>query len=308
MQLAHPVVCVGIATLDLVYGIDAFPARPLKLRAQSFSTSLGGMAAVAACAIARLGGAVQFWGPIGDDAFGRAIRAELDDAGVHAAAIAPALGASSSHSVVIVDHAGERLIVNHRGSALGSGADILPVGRLHASALLADVRWPRGAEAMLERANALGIPTVLDAEMGEQEALHSLVPRARHVIFSEPGFAQWAKTDCDSPRAPAALQALCTAGAALAAVTRGERGVLCATREGVHTLAAFKVDAVETLGAGDVFHGAYALAIAEEMPLLDAVRFASAAAALRCTRPGGRTAIPARHEVETLLRAQSAAD
>ncbi|HSV16789.1 MAG TPA: PfkB family carbohydrate kinase [Casimicrobiaceae bacterium] len=301
MQLAHPIVCVGIATLDLVHGIDAFPARPLKLRAQSFGTSLGGMAAVAACAIARLGGAAQFWGPVGDDAFGRSIRAELDDAGVHVAAVAPAVGASSSHSVVIVDRAGERLIVNHRGTALGCGADILPLERLHASALLADVRWPRGAQAMLDRANALGIPTVLDAEMGEDEALHALVPRARHVIFSEPGFAQWAQVDCESPHAPAALAALCTAGAALAAVTRGERGVLYATPDGVDTLPAFAIDAVETLGAGDVFHGAYALAIAEGMSLVAALRFASAAAAIRCTRVGGRSAIPPRHEVETLL-------
>ena len=301
MQLAHPIVCVGIATLDLVHGIDAFPARPVKLRAQSFAASLGGMAAVAACAIARLGGAAQFWGPVGDDAFGRAIRAELDDAGVHGAAVAPALGASSSHSVVIVDRAGERLIVNHRGTALAAGAEILPLDRLHASALLADVRWPRGAQAMLDRANALDIPTVLDAEMGEDEALHALVPRARHVIFSEPGFAQWAKVDCESARGAAALAAMCTAGAALAAVTRGERGTVCATRDGVQALPAFTVDAVETLGAGDVFHGAYALAIAEGIPLLDALRFASAAAAIRCTRLGGRGAIPARHEVETLL-------
>jgi sulfofructose kinase len=116
------VACVGLATLDLIHRIDAFPARPVKLRALDFRTSVGGMAAGAACAVARLGGQAQFWGPVGDDPFGDRIRAELHDAGVDAGIVAPVDGTASSHSAVIVDAAGERLIVNHRGTALASSA------------------------------------------------------------------------------------------------------------------------------------------------------------------------------------------
>jgi sulfofructose kinase len=170
-----------------------------------------------------------------------------------------------------------------------------------AAAVLADVRWPAGARAMLDRANALGIPTVLDAEMGDEDALRTLVPLARHVIFSEPGFAQWAGFDCDSAPARERLRELCAAGATLAAVTRGERGVVYAIREGSGAQSAFPIVAVETLGAGDVFHGAYALAIAEGIPIRDALRFASAAAAIKCTRGGGRAGMPSRQEVEALL-------
>jgi sulfofructose kinase len=298
---APTVVCTGIATLDLVHRIATFPQRPLKLRADSFTTSIGGMAAVAACAIARLGGAAQFWGPIGEDAFGRTIATELADAGVDASAVPPVEGATSSHSVVIVDRAGERLIVNHRGTALSAGADVLPLERLNAAAVLADVRWPAGARAMLERANALGIPSVLDAEVGEEDALRMLVPLAHHVIFSEPGFSQFAGLDCDSPLATERLRQLCADRATLAAVTRGERGVLYATRERTGAQPAFPVTAFETLGAGDVFHGAYALGLAEAIPILEALRFASAAAAIKCTRAGGRAGMPTRRDVDALL-------
>src|SRR5687768_12877578 len=114
------VACVGLATLDLIYAIPAFPPEPVKVRANSFAISAGGMSAGAACAIARLGGAAQFWGPIGDDTFGDMLRAELRKAGVDANGVAPVADSTSSHSAVIVDAAGERLLVNHRGSALAA--------------------------------------------------------------------------------------------------------------------------------------------------------------------------------------------
>src|SRR5947208_15607421 len=103
---SYSVACVGLATLDLVHRIAAFPSRPLKLRSLSYSASVGGMAAVAACAIARLNGSAQYWGPIGDDPFGATIRRELADAGVDASSVLPTQGATSSHSVVIVDSVG----------------------------------------------------------------------------------------------------------------------------------------------------------------------------------------------------------
>jgi sulfofructose kinase len=180
MTAASPTVvaCVGHATLDLIHRIEAFPERPLKLRATSFGTSVGGMAAGGACAVARLGGQSQFWGPVGDDTFGDMVRAELAKAGVDASWVAPAVGAASSHSAVIVDAAGERLIVNHRGTALRCGPEILPLQRLRAHAVLVDVRWAAGAAVVLKHANAIGIPTVLDGDMGDSDGLRELVPMA----------------------------------------------------------------------------------------------------------------------------------
>ena len=116
------VVCVGHAALDSVYRIDAFPARPTKVAASRHDRSVGGMAANAACAVAALGGEVSLWSPIGDDEIGRHIAAELHGAGV---AVDPAFivpGARSSHSAIIVEGSGERLIVSYRGDTLAAPA------------------------------------------------------------------------------------------------------------------------------------------------------------------------------------------
>lgn len=295
------VACVGLATLDLIHRIDAFPPRPLKLRATDFGMSAGGMAAGAACSVARLGGQAQFWGPIGDDMFGEMVRGELSKAGVDAIWVPPVGGASSSHSAVIVDAQGERFIVNNRGSALAAGAEVLPLERLKVQAVLTDARWPAGAAAVLAHAATQGVPTVLDADMGDAPALRELVPRAGHVIFSEPGFAEWSGFDSDDGRTGALLQNLVRDGAELASITRGARSVLYATRDGLSEFASFDVVAKETLGAGDVFHGAYALAIGRGEAIVPALRFAAAAAALKCMRSGGRAAMPTYSEAMAFL-------
>jgi sulfofructose kinase len=297
------VACVGLATLDLIHRIEAFPPQPVKVRSLAFAISAGGMSAGAACAIARLGGGAQFCGPIGDDNFGDLLRSELRKAGVGADWVAPVAGSTSSHSSVIVDAAGERLLINHRGSALAAGPGILPLARLDVRAVLTDPRWPAGAAAALDHAKRIGIPSIIDAEMGDAAALRELVPRAGHVIFSENGFAEWAGFgDDDVARAGERLLALVASGAELAAITRGSRSILYATREGLAELAPFAVDAVETLGAGDVFHGAYALALARGEAVVPALQYAAAAASLKCTRAGGRAAMPTHEEVAAFLR------
>ena len=297
------VLCVGHAAFDAVFRIDAFPARPTKVRALQFDESIGGMAANAACAIAALGGQVAYWGPLGDDEIGERIRGELAHAGVDASGALTIAGASSSHSAIIVDANGERLIVSQRGTALEADAVALAARRSLADVVLIDVRWNAGAEAMAIRAREEGIPVVLDGEMGNPELLRRMVPLANHLIFSEPGFAEWLGKSVPIEAIAGHLSVLVSAGATLAAVTHGERGVVYARAGGATHAKAFPVRAVETLGAGDVFHGAYALAIAEGRPIDDALRFAAAAAALKCSRSGGRAALADRAEVERLLAA-----
>jgi sulfofructose kinase len=302
------VICVGHATFDSVYRIDAFPARPTKVKASRHDRSVGGMAANAACAIAALGGRVSLWGPIGDDEIGGLIAEELRRAGVTAEPGFVVPGARSSHSAIIVESTGERLIVSYRGNALEAPEGLVGERALEADVVMIDVRWPAGARCVATRARALGIPVVLDAEMGNVELVRALVPMADHVIFSEPGWAEWLGHAPDEAETRRTLLGLVDAGAVLAAVTMGERGVFYAGsaaalpgREGVAHLPAFTVTTVETLGAGDTFHGAYALALAEGFRVEDAVRFAAAAAALRCSRSGGRAALPSRQEVLALL-------
>ena len=296
------IICVGHAALDRVYAVDAWPVDSGKIPVHRFEESGGGMAANAAAAIARLGGEAVFWGPTGEDTVAGIIREQLATDGVDAEYLRPFPGKSSSHSAVIVDGRGERLVVGYRGSALQAPADWLPLEQLAFSrALLADVRWPEGAAEALRAARDEGIPAILDAEIADVEILERLAGIADHVIFSERGMAAWSAGDVEG-----GLRKVLSKGARVAAVTLGAKGVTWMESDATGKLQhvpAYPVNVVDTLAAGDVFHGAYALVLAEGQTPADAMRFATAAAAIKCTRPGGRRGTPDRAEVDAFLRA-----
>lgn len=294
------VICVGHAALDRVFAVESWPAGSGKIAAHRFAESGGGMAANAAAAIARLGGEAVFWGPTGADAVADAIRATLIAESIDAQGLRRFEGRTSSHSAVIVDDRGERLVVGYRGSALQAPADWLPLDQVERSAaLLADVRWPEGALRALRAARNAGIPAILDGEIAAAETLETLTRAADHVIFSERGLEAYSGHDSEG-----GLRRVLENGALMAAVTRGEAGVLwieAAAPGDVLRCPAFPVATVDTLAAGDVSHGAYALALAEGQRIVEAIRFAAAAAAIKCSRPGGRSGAPARGEVEAFL-------
>lgn len=141
---------------------------------------------------------------------------------------------------------------------------------------------------------------MIDADTAEPAALQALAGEAEYAVFSEPGLACFAGAgDIEG-----GLHRALALGARLAAVTRGERGVYwieAGQAQGLRHLPAFEVAVVDTLAAGDVFHGAFALELARGKAPADALRFAAAAAAIKCTRPGGRAGSPARQEVERFL-------
>ena len=114
-----------------------------------------------------------------------------------------------------------------------------------------------------------------------------LLPLTDHAVFSEPALRGFAGSADDD-----ALAKIANCGCAVAAVTRGADGVTWLANEVVHRQPAYPVNAIDTTGAGDVFHGAYALAIGARLSADDAMSFAAAAAALKCTRSGGRAGIP----------------
>jgi sulfofructose kinase len=231
------VVCLGHAALDRVYTVDAIPAVATKVRASAFREVGGGMASNAACAIARLGGRVAFWGRAGDDAAGAAMAREFASYGVDATAFRRIAGFRSSQSAIVVDARGERLIVTHLGDA-PDDAGWLPLDNVRAAgAVLADVRWPEGAVALFDAAHDAGVPSVLDADVADANVIDALVRRADHVVFSEHGLARWASLS-DDAGATARLDALARAwssmrdGARACAVTCGEAGVMVAHARG----------------------------------------------------------------------------
>ncbi|MFH5926458.1 PfkB family carbohydrate kinase [Roseomonas xinghualingensis] len=291
------VVCVGQVVTDHTFRVDEVDLPPSKTTARGYARSVGGMAATAAIAVARLGGRAVFWGRVGRDEAGEELRQALEDEGVDASGLVMAEGARTPLSAVIVDKRGERSIVTYRGERLPTDPSGLPLDRLaEAGALLCDPRWPEAAEVAFRVARARGVPSVMDAEKTEERVLRQLAPLADHVIFAMTGLSIFAP---GVPPEEGLARVLKAGPLKLAAVTLGEKGSLW-LRPGMEKAGlrpVFPVEATNTTGAGDVFHGAYALALAEGQGVEDALRFASAAGALRAR--DGRT--PDRATLEELL-------
>jgi sulfofructose kinase len=292
------ILCVGALALDTIFRLDELPAGPGKFLPLDAIDIAEGMATAQAATIARLGGAVRLWASAGDDDRGDRLVAELASEGIDTSAIRRVPGARSGFSSIFMDRAGERMIVPRYDATLLSPPDILP--RFDdVTVVSADVRWPEAAARALALARENAIPGVLDLERAPAEVLQRLVPRASHIVASDPGIEAF--TGIAEPMA--ALKALAAIHPGVVVVTAGEKGCWWFDRESEtpRHVPALKLETIDTLAAGDVFHGAFALRLAEGADLDAALRFASVAAALKCTRFGGRRGAPTRAEVEAML-------
>lgn len=297
------VLCVGHAVQDFVFTVPSLPDRGAKYRATSFTSVGGGPAATAAVAIARLGGQAVLAARVGEDAAADMIVAELRGHGVDCAYLRRCAGCASSVSAVIVDARGERMIVNNLDPAIPADPAWLPTpAAVGARAVLVDTRWPEGALATLQAARAAGMPAVLDADRPIPPD-GVLLRAATHVAFSADALADY--TGITEPARALAEVARTLPG--WCCVTAGGEGVFSMASGRPRRHAAFDVTVVDTLGAGDVWHGAFALALAEGHDEVAAVRVASAAAALKVQRAGGRAGAPNRAELEAFLAAHPAA-
>jgi sulfofructose kinase len=298
MPPAKRIICVGHAALDRIYRIDAFPPHPTKVRALEHVEAGGGMAANAAVAIARLGGKAELWSRTGDDAAGGTIRAGLKADRVDVRYLQSFEGARSSTSAIIVDDKGERLIVGQRDAGMPAGTSWLPLERVKdAGAVLGDLRWLEGLRAVFAEARKQKVPTVLDADLGAREALSGVLKLTDYAIFSAPALREFAPASDDADR----LAHVLSLGPRHAGVTLGADGYLWRERAGGAHVPAFSVSVTDTTGAGDAFHGAFALMLAEGSPTADSARIAAAVAALKCTRLGSRGGLPTRSELDAFL-------
>ncbi|MEW6147187.1 MAG: sugar kinase [Pseudomonadota bacterium] len=292
------VICLGLSALDQVWRVEQpFAGGSEKIKAVAYGTLGGGMAANASVAVAKLGASVAFWGRAGNDAAGHEMASAFTAEGVDVENFRLFPDGRSSVSGIIVDSLGERQIVNFRG-LYPEAADWLPLDAVaQASSVLADPRWVEGAATLFGEARARGIPTVLDGDMADAEVFERLLPLTDHAIFSEPALTAYAGSADDR-----SLAGLARFGCRVVAVTRGEGGVSWYEQGRLHRQAAYAVDVVDTTGAGDVFHGAYALAIGAGLDVRAAMAFSAATAAMKCRHAGGRNGIPDINECLAFMR------
>ena len=292
------IICTGLAVLDHIFYLPEIPKKPIKSFATSYQIVGGGNAATAAVSISRAGGQAVFWGSLGNDLNGDIILSELKEFGVDVDDVNRLNGLNSSVSTVLIDNVGERLITNYTDSKLFKNVDWLPLDKLaNSDAVLADLRWQEGALKTLRRARELGIPGVLDADLTPAVLNEEVIKNATHVLFSEPALNEFSK----GKSIEEALHWVSEINRGWVGVTEGSSGTRWLDNGKLKHVPAFNVETVDTLGAGDIFHGVFALSLAEGHFENNALIRASAAAALGCSRFGGRNKIPLRKEIETLI-------
>lgn len=291
------VIGVGTVCLDhLAVWRDA--GEPVAAgRIVEYAVQGGGMIGTALAAVARLGGRAECWSAVGADRLGDRIVEGLDREGVDTRGVVRVGDAVGPLAVVSIDgRTGDRWFpywtgMPEPGGGLGS------LGRIRAAGcVLVDGKFIETALAAAGEARRLGVPVVGDYEHGG-ENVRSLLPHTDYAIFSRDGIAPLGGAG-ELARACGAARDL---GAGRVIVTLGAEGLAWLDGDVLGRMPAFDVDVVDTTGAGDVFHGAFCRAVTVGFAFGDALRFASAAAALSCRALGGRAGIPDRAELEAFL-------
>jgi sulfofructose kinase len=298
--IAPRILCIGIPVRDLTFRVEAVPARGSKANATHLAEICGGNALNAAIAMARLGGRVSFAGPLGDarEISSGFILERMEAEGIETTQIVRMPGLMTPVSAIMIEPSGERTLTIYRDPALSTvklpDADALLAD---CRAVLVESRCATFATSLCAEARRRGIAVIVgvDRAMSLQD---SLLTVASHLLFASEQVQETAGIADDG----AALKRLAALTPAFLAATRGPRGTIWLNEAGeLEETPAFAVQAVDTLGAGDVFHGAFTLRLAEGGGVREALQFAAAAAALKCTRHGGGMASPQRIEVEKLL-------
>lgn len=303
------IVVIGSLNADLVQKVDRLPKPGETIAGGGLETFSGGKGANQAVAAGRMGARTSMIGQVGDDSLSQILRESLQAAGVDHGSVGVSRTSTGS-AIILVFPDGENVIV----IAPGANATVTPelaAERLQVlgqgAFLLSQLEIPlESVERSLEVAKARGATTILDPAPARELSGDLL----RHVDYLTPNETESATLlgapglDIeDDPAVERAAERILSLGPQSAVLKLGARGCLIASAEGFHRVPGFKVDAVDTTAAGDVFNGAFATALAEGQAVPIAARFANAAAALSVTRPGAQNSVPSRQEVDRFLQA-----
>jgi sulfofructose kinase len=287
------IMVAGRSTVDLIMEIDQFSRRAEKFKASDSCFVVGGPGANASIAIARFGGLPALITFLGDDMMGKFIHQSLINESVDLSMSVISSEAQSSVSAAFVDRKGERQTFNFPGK----GFSELPTAlnpNFRPSAVLADNRHSELTKWAIEIGRRQNLPIVIDAEA--PFAVEDIIG-ATHLAFSRQGLESFFP-GCNIRTA---LQQAQIETGCWVCVTDGENGVWFLQDNLLDNIPAFKIKTVDTVGAGDVWHGVFTLCLAEEMGEMAAIKTANAAAAMKCQNFGGIAASPDRQACLTFI-------
>ncbi len=299
------VVVLGASTTDMNIRLPRLPTPGQTLLGGTFFTGPGGKGANQAVAARRAGGDVVFLTAFGDDVFGDQVRRHDEAEGIdlrHAKTVA---GEPTGVALIFVADDGENLIGVAMGANSRLGPDdieALPDSVFNGGGvLLASLEVPVETVARaVERAHKAGMLVVVNPAPGDRRLADLGVLPMIDVLT--PNETEATVMSGDARYDPmAAAGSLRDEGVKAVVVTLGGEGCLIVTSEGSTRIAAHRVEVVDTVGAGDAFNGALAVALAEGRPLADAVRWATAAGAIAVTKPGAQGALPTRDAIDRLF-------
>jgi ribokinase len=309
--MSRPIVVIGSSNVDFIMKMDHLPARDETVTNSVFMQTFGGKGANQAIAVGRAGGDVAFVNCVGDDPYVERMLAGFRESGVRTDYICHEASIFSGTALVMIGEGGH----NYLSVAPGANDRLTPeridaVRDLIAQATYVLMQFEIPAESIarvLEIARQEGVPVVWNYAPALSFDVSQL-GKVDIVVVNEPeasALTGIAVTDLASARN--AARKLCELGAGRAIITLGEAGSVVAVCEAPGTvhIPAFSVEAVDTTAAGDTYCGCLVVALAEGKDLADAVRFASAAAALCVQRLGAQPSVPWRREIDAFLEERS---
>ncbi len=293
-KMSLDVLCVGHACLDWIFEVEKHPDEDEKMLADQLTICGGGPAANAAVAVARLGYQSAFLGYLGNDIHGDHHIGELLEDGVLTDWIIRGEHPTPLVSLMVKPD-GKRSAVNFKGATQPTQSHTLNLDEVHPEVVLFDGHEPDISPGICDEAKSKGIPTVLDAG-SLHKGTELLMSEVDCLVASEPFTKKL--TEADEPD-----QAIHKLGylASTAVMTLGDQGLIWKKDGIVGRMGAFQVNAVDTTGAGDAFHGAFAAGLSQKMNWDKLLVYASAVGALTCTQVGARLALPGETELNEFL-------
>lgn len=285
MDKQYDVLGVGIAAVDDLIYVSDYPPIDCKVPVHAGARQGGGPASTAIAAAGSLGGRAAYVARFGDNDLSRFIENALQARGVDISHIVRDPAGGPYHSIIVVDGSGHRNVFYDPALYRVVGAEHMPDSLILSAALIhLDHITEPSLVPVAEKARRLGVPVSGDIE-GQTESAKTLAALTDYLVVPI-AWATWASGAPD-PRDACAFLARTQRLATI--VTDGAEGCYLSTKTDptVRHVPAFKVDTFDSNGCGDTFHGAFALAVARNIGIEDAIVFASAAAALKAMAAGG---------------------
>jgi len=283
----YDIVGIDTSCVDLNVNIDSYPQAGASTVLKKTSWQGGGKVATGMVAAARLGARCAMMGCVGDDIYGKFIVNDFNLHGINTAAIKEKQGDSSFSVVVSEREAGSRTIMHRTGTGSRYTFDDMNMELLLQAKYFFISQADDAINQAADIARSAGVKVFIDAD-GYADSIMDMLPKIDVFVGSEFFYDSLFSDDKYEDN----CRKIMDMGPEIVVFTLGDKGCAGVSDEGFFRMPAYTVDVVDTVGAGDVFHGGFLYGLVSGMPVKDAAKFACAVAAIKCTRIGGRAAIP----------------